>query len=80
MPPLRPNTPHFKQEVDFLIGKKIKDVKFLLNNLSQLYEEKVKKTTFNQIEKLMSIIKARNKSIFIEKSFEGPPYPHPHTC
>ena len=30
-----------------------------------MYEEKVKKATFNQIEKLMGIIKARNKSIFI---------------
>lgn len=33
--------------------------------MSQLYEDKVKKSAFNQIEKLMSILKARNKSIFI---------------
>ena len=30
----RPNTPTFKQEVDVLIEKKIKDVKFLLDKLS----------------------------------------------
>ncbi len=32
-----------------LIEKRIKEVKYLLDNLSQLYEDKAKKNTFNQI-------------------------------
>lgn len=56
---------NYKSEVNSLIEKRIKEVKFLLDNLSQLYEDKAKKNTFNQIERLMSIIKAKNKSIFI---------------
>lgn len=45
----RTTNPNYKQEVDVLIEKRIKDVKYLLDNLSQLYEDKTKKTTFNQI-------------------------------
>jgi hypothetical protein len=52
-----------------VIEKKIKDVRVLLDNISTLYEEKVKKSAFNQIEKLMNILKAKNKSIYIEKAF-----------
>jgi hypothetical protein len=40
-------------------------VRLLLDNISQLYEDKVKKSAFNQIEKLMNILKAKNKSIYI---------------
>ena len=56
---------NYKSEVNSLIEKRIKEVKFFFFNLSQLYEDKAKKNTFNQIERLMSIIKAKNKSIFI---------------
>lgn len=64
-----------------LIEKRIKDVKYLLDNLSQLYEDKTKKSTFNQIERLMGIIKAKNKSIFIEKCQEEPvTQAHEHSC
>ena len=66
----RTTNENYKSEVNSLIEKRIKEVKFLLDNLSQLYEDKAKKNTFNQIERLMSIIKAKNKSIFIEKSPE----------
>lgn len=52
--------------------RKITDVKCLLDNMSQLYEDKVKKDTFNQIERLMGILKARNKSIYIEKCSTQP--------
>ena len=48
-------------------------MKFLLNNLSQVYEDKVRKTTFNNIERLMDIIKAKNKSIYIEKNYASEP-------
>jgi hypothetical protein len=35
--------------------------------MPQLHEDKTKKTAFSQIEKLMGILKAKNKSIYIEK-------------
>lgn len=79
MPYARTTSPNYKQEIDILIEKRIKDVKYLLDNLSQLYEDKAKKSTFNQIERLMSIIKAKNKSIFIEKlQEEGSSCGHQH--
>ena len=42
-----------------------------MEKLSQVYEDKAKKNSFSQIERLMSIIRAKNKSIFIEKNFEA---------
>ena len=39
-----------------------------------MYEDKLKKNTFTQLERLMNILKARNKSIFIEKEFQNNPY------
>lgn len=77
---LPPNTDAFKQEVDGLVERKIRDVKVLLDNLSKLYEDNVKRTTFNQIERLMSIIRATNKSIFIQKAFTDDNAPHSHAC
>lgn len=67
------------------VEKKMTDVKLLLDNMSQLYEDKVKKATFNQIERLMGILKARNKSIYIEKCSDsgqhlcGRPGHHSHS-
>lgn len=72
----RTNSQESKQEIDVLVERKITDVKFLLDNMSQLYEDKVKKATFNQIERLMGILKARNKSIYIEKCHSG----NQHMC
>lgn len=45
----RTSSPHYKDEVDGLVNKKISDVKHLLDSMSQLYEDKVKKATFSQI-------------------------------
>ena len=53
-----------------MVNKKIIDVKKLLENLSQVYEDRVKKNTFNQIERLMGILKAEKKSIYIEKDLK----------
>lgn len=61
----------YKDDVNGLVDKKISDVKDLLDSMSQLYEDKVKKATFSQIERLMSILKAKRKSIFIEKYQNG---------
>jgi hypothetical protein len=42
-------------------------VKLILENLSNMYEDKSKKSAISQIEKLMGILKSKKKSIFIEK-------------
>ena len=57
-----------------MVNKKVAEVKKLLESLSQVYEDKLKKNTFTQIERLMSILKAKNKSIFIEKNLHH--FPH----
>lgn len=46
-----PRTNHhkYKEEIDILVNKKINDVKYLLDSMSQIYEDKVKKATFSQI-------------------------------
>jgi ribosomal protein S17E len=48
-----------------MVNLKVAEVKKILESLSQMYEDKLKKNTFTQLERLMSILKARNKSIFI---------------
>lgn len=53
-----------------MVNKKVVEVNKMLENLSQVYEDKLKKNTFTQIERLMSILKAKNKSIFIEKDMQ----------
>ena len=50
-----------------MVNRKVVEVKKLLESLSQVYEDKLKKNTFTQIERLMSILKAKNKSIIILK-------------
>ena len=54
-----------------MVNVKEGEVKKLLEGLSQIYEDKVKKNSFNEIERLMTIIKAKNKSIFIQKDFHN---------
>jgi hypothetical protein len=54
-----------------MVNVKVAEVKKLLESLSQVYEDKVKKNTFNQIERLMNIIRSSNKSIFIEKDMKN---------
>lgn len=50
-----------------VVNNKVHDVKNILETLSNVYEDKAKKTAINQIEKLMAILKSKKKSIFIEK-------------
>jgi hypothetical protein len=56
-----------------MVNLKVAEVKKILESLSQMYEDKLKKNTFTQLERLMNILKARNKSIFIEKDLESDP-------
>jgi hypothetical protein len=51
-----------------MVNLKVVEVKKILESLSQMYEDKLKKNTFTQLERLMNILKAKNKSIFIEKN------------
>jgi len=64
---IRPGSENMKDEVNTVIEKKVFEVKLVLENLSQIYEDKVKKSTLSQIEKLMGIIRAKNKNIYITK-------------
>jgi len=50
-----------------MVNLKVADVKKVLESLSQMYEDKLKKNTFTQLERLMNILKSKNKSIYIEK-------------
>lgn len=50
-----------------IVNQKVIDVKSMLESLSNMYEDKVKKSAITQIEKLMGILKSKKKSIFIEK-------------
>ena len=56
-----------------MVNLKVAEVKKILESLSQMYEDKLKKNTFTQLERLMNILKAKNKSIFIEKDLEANP-------
>lgn len=56
-----------KDEIEVVVNNKVHDVKNILETLSNVYEDKAKKTAINQIEKLMAILKSKKKSIFIEK-------------
>lgn len=56
-----------KEEIEVVVNHKVHDVKTILETLSNVYEDKAKKTAINQIEKLMGILKSKKKSIFIEK-------------
>jgi hypothetical protein len=57
-----------------MVTLKVAEVKKILESLSQMYEDKLKKNTFTQLERLMNILKAKNKSIFIEKDLEANPF------
>lgn len=46
---LRPNSPNLKAQVDEIVNLKIADVKKVLESLSQMYEDKLKKNTFTQL-------------------------------
>ena len=46
----------------------------ILESLSNVYEDKAKKNTINQIEKLMAILKSKKKSIYIEKDRNAQDY------
>lgn len=50
-----------------MVNRKVQDVKTILNSLSNVYEDKAKKSAISQIEKLMAILKSKKKSILIEK-------------
>ena len=63
----RGNSSSIKEDIDLLLNQKVHDVKSILENLSNMYEDKSKKSAINQIEKLMGILKSKQKSIFIEK-------------
>ena len=65
-----------KTDIDEVVQKKVTDVNFVLNNLSQVYEDKMKRGALNQIEKLMNIIKASKKSIFINKVHQNKHHCH----
>lgn len=62
-----------KADVENMVNLKVSEVKKMLESLSMIYESKFKKNTFTQIERLMSILKAKNKSIFIEKDYHSIP-------
>lgn len=55
-----------------MVNQKVIDVKAILESLSNMYEDKVKKSAITQIEKLMGILKSKKKSIFIEKDRQSP--------
>lgn len=57
-----------------MVNIKVAEVKKILESLSQMYEDKLKKNTFTQLERLMNILKAKHKSIFIEKDVESNPF------
>lgn len=61
-----------KAQIDEMVHQKVTDVKTILDSLSNMYEDKVKKTAITQIEKLMGILKATRKAIFIEKARTAP--------
>ena len=63
----RGNSPKTKEEIDIILNQKVAEVKMVLENLSNMYEDKSKKSAISQIEKLMSILKSKKKSIYIEK-------------
>lgn len=56
-----------REEIEVVVNNKVHDVKAILETLSNVYEDKAKKTAISQIEKLMAILKSKKKSIFIEK-------------
>jgi hypothetical protein len=56
-----------KEEIDHVVNFKVQEVKTILATLSNLYEDKAKKSAISQIEKLMAILKCKKKSIYIEK-------------
>jgi hypothetical protein len=56
-----------KHHVDQLLKHKISDVEVVLAQLLKIYEDKIKASNLNWLEKFMTIIKARNKNIYIQR-------------
>ena len=73
---IRGNSESSKEEIDAVVHQKVRDVKSILESLSNVYEDKAKKNAISQIEKLMGILKSKRKSIFIEKDRNAQDYIH----
>jgi hypothetical protein len=56
-----------KEQIDQVLKSKITDVELVLAQLLRIYEEKIKTSNLNWLEKFMTILKARQKNIYIQR-------------
>jgi hypothetical protein len=59
-----------KTQIDATLRAKIGDVEIVLGQLLRMYEEKIRTSNLNWLEKFMSILKARQKSIYIQRVYD----------
>ena len=65
-----PSSPDMKTQIDATLRAKIGDVEIVLGQLLRMYEEKIRTSNLNWLEKSMSILKARQKSIYIQRVYD----------
>lgn len=71
-----PSSPDMKTLVDETLRAKIGEVEAVLAQLLRLYEEKIRTSNLNWLEKFMSILKARQKDIYIQRVYDEEQCPH----